>query len=290
MSEAVQALLLGLLAGGVYGLFAVGLSLSFGVLRIVNFAHGDFVMLGMYFAFVIGQSTHLPLGAIALLALVPAGLLAWLVYGMFFAGPRLQAGSHDQLVVTLGLSILLENGIQDHFGATSRSLNAGATPAAWHFGSNYVPVPQFEAFAVSVLLVLVFGYVLQRTPLGRAIRAVVADRRVAELLGIRASRVFVLTFVASIVAAVVAGVFILGYLPATPDAGSEFILIGFIAVILGGIGDLPGTFVAALLIGVAQSLVASYWSPNVEDVVAFALFIIVALTRPRGLFGRAVAS
>jgi branched-chain amino acid transport system permease protein len=139
-----------------------------------------------------------------------------------------------------------------------------------------------------VVLVLVFAYVLRRTRFGREVRAVVADRRIAELLGIRAGRVFVLTFVASIVTAIIAGVFILGYLPATPDAGSEFILIGFMAVILGGIGDLWGTFAAAIIIGVAQSLVASYWAPNVEDVAAFALFIVVALTRPKGLFSRAV--
>jgi branched-chain amino acid transport system permease protein len=288
VSEAVQAVLLGVLAGGVYGLFAVGLSLSFGVLRIVNFAHGDFVMVGMYFAFVVGESTKLPLSVIALLAIIPASLLAWLVYVLFFARSRLAADSHDQLVVTLGLSILLENGVQDYYGATARSLNPDAAPQAWHFGSDYLPIPQFQAFLVSVVLVLVFAYVLRRTRFGREVRAVVADRRIAELLGIRAGRVFVLTFVASIVTAIIAGVFILGYLPATPDAGSEFILIGFMAVILGGIGDLWGTFAAAIIIGVAQSLVASYWAPNVEDVAAFALFIVVALTRPKGLFSRAV--
>ncbi len=286
VSTFIQALILGVLAGAVYGLFSIGLSLSFGVLRLVNFAHGDFVMVGMYLAYVAEHSWGLPLAAVLPLSIIPAALVAYFIYVIFFRGTGRQA-DHDQLIVSLGISIILENAALDVFGDTARSMNP-LTISSFTFGGLYIPKAELLAFALSLILVAAIDIMLARTGFGRALRAVVSNRTVAELAGVRSNRVFTLTFVISIVLAIIAGIVIVGYLPATPDAGSNFVLIGFISVLLGGLGDVRGTFAAAVIVGLTESLVSIYWSPSVQDVIAFGLFVVIAMTRPRGLFGRGI--
>lgn len=284
----VSVLLVGILAGAVYGLFSVGLSLGFGVMRLVNFAHGEFVMLGMYAAFVLVEVTHASLYAmvpIVILAAVPVG---YLVYVLFFRGTGLNAASHDQLIISLGLSIVLQNVALNIFGTTAKALNPTSIPTL-KLGWLYVPEPQLIAFGVSVALTLLLDQTLQRTQVGRAVRAIVADREVASMLGINVQRIYTLAFVVSIVLAAIAGAILYGYFPVSPDVGANFILLGFIAVVIGGIGDFRGAFVAGVLIGVTESLVTTYWAASVQDVVAFAAFILVVVLRPQGLFGRAVA-
>jgi branched-chain amino acid transport system permease protein len=287
VTTAVEAVVLGVLAGAVYALFSVGLSVSFGVLRLVNFAHGDFVMLGMYFGYFAAHSWGLPLYAVIATSVIPAGLLGLFVYQVFFKGTG-RGGNHDQLLIAIGLSILLENGTLDVFGETARSLHPLSVPTL-HLGSIYFPQPQLLAAAVSLVLVVAFDLGLRKTSFGRAVRAVVADRTVAELNGVRPNLVFLGTFMASIVSAIIAGIVLLGYLPVTPEVGGALILIGFISVVLGGIGDVRGTAAAAVIVGLTESLVATYWAASVQDVVAFALFILVAMLRPRGLFQRSTA-
>lgn len=288
MTIFIQTLILGILAGSVYGLFSTGLSLSFGVLRLVNFAHGDFVMVGMFLAYFAERSAGIPLAAVLPLSIIPAALAASVIYFVFFHGTGKRA-DHDQLIISLGLSILLETGALDLFGDQARSLHVLNIPA-YRFAGLYVPQAELLAFVLSIVLVGGLDIVLTRTSFGRAVRAVVADRAVAELAGVRAGRVFVITFIISIVLAVLAGVVIVGYLPATPDVGANFILIGFIAVLIGGTGDLRGTFAAAVIVGLTEALVSVYWAASVQDVAAYGLFIIIAMTRPRGLFGRGVGA
>jgi branched-chain amino acid transport system permease protein len=284
VTTAVEAVILGVLAGAVYALFSVGLSVSFGVLRLVNFAHGDFVMLGMYFGYFAAHSWGLPIGAVIVSSVVPAALLGYVVYQVFFRGTG-QGGNHDQLLIAIGLSILLENGTLEIFGESARSVNV-LSVQTFHLGPIYLPEPQLLAAAVAVILVAAFDLGLRKTSFGRAVRAVVADRTVAELNGIRPNLVFLGTFMASIVSAAIAGIVLLGYLPVTPEVGGNLILIGFISVVLGGAGDVRGTAAAAVIVGLTESLVTTYWAARVQDVVAYALFILVAILRPRGLFNR----
>jgi branched-chain amino acid transport system permease protein len=286
VSTFIQALILGVLAGAVYGLFSIGLSLSFGVLRLVNFAHGDFVMVGMYLGYFAAHAWRLPLTAVLPLSIIPAAMVAYIIYVVFFSGTG-KSADHDQLIVSLGISIILENAALDAFGDTARSLTPLTIPAI-RFAGLYVPTAELQAFILSLVLVAAIDIALARTNFGRAVRAVVSNRTVAELAGVRSNRVFALTFVVSIVLAIIAGIVIVGYLPATPDAGSNFVLIGFISVLLGGPGDLRGTFAASVIVGLTESLVSIYWSPNVQDVIAYGLFIVIVMTRPRGLFGRGI--
>jgi branched-chain amino acid transport system permease protein len=282
-----EALVLGVLVGAVYGLFSVGLSVSFGVLRLVNFAHGDFVMVGMYFGYFASHSWGIPIYLAMLICIPPAIALGFVTYELFFRGTGMGSG-HDQLIIAIGLSILLENGALNLFGETARSLHPLSIPT-WHLGSLYFPQPEVLAAVVSLFLIAAFDIGLRKSSFGRAVRAVVADRVVAELSGVRPNRVFLTTFLASIASAMIAGVVILGYLPVTPEVGSTFILIGFISVVLGGVGDVRGTAAAAVIVGLTESLVATYWNSDVQDVAAFGIFILVAILRPRGLFNRGVA-
>lgn len=284
MEVLVSTCIIGLLIGAVYGLFSVGLSLSFGVLRLVNFAHGDFVMLGMYAAaaFVgataVGIYWSLPLVALAAL---PVG---YVVYTLFFRGTGGKA-SHDQLIISLGLALLLETAMLNVFGPNARALNPLSTPSV-SIGWLHLPQPQMVASVVAAVATLALDAFLMRTRLGKSVRAVVADREVATLLGINDRMVFTVTFVLSIVLAGVAGVVLYGFQPVTPETGSNFILIGFMVVVLGGIGDIRGTFAAGLLVGLVETLTATYVDTSVQDVAVYAAFVLTIVALPKGLFGR----
>jgi branched-chain amino acid transport system permease protein len=282
----IQTLVLGLLVGAVYGLFSVGLSLVFGVMRIVNFAYGEFVMLGMYLGYVLsaehGISIYVGLPLVVLVAL-PIGFVT---YFLFFRSTGVKSGGHDQLIIALGLSVLLQAAAANAFGDSPRALEAPSV-RTFHIGSIYIPGTQLVAFAVAVLLVLGLEQALRRTDVGRAVRAIVADREMALLAGIPTERIFTLAFSVSIALAGAAGVVLVGYYSVSPTTGSSFILLGFIATVLGGVGDIRGAFAAGLLIGITQIATATYVNGSVQNVAIYIVFVIVALLRPQGLLGNA---
>lgn len=282
----VSSVVAGLLVGAVYGLFSVGLSLSFGVLRLVNFAHGDLVMGGMYGASALIAGTSLSLYVaipIIALAAVPFGLV---LYVLFFQGTGAKS-EYDQLIISLGLALLLETAAVNLFGNNAKALN----PLSVHsvtIGWLHLSQPQVVAFFVAVVLTAVIDLVLRTTSVGRSVRAVVADREVALLMGINERSVFAGAFVVSVVLAAIAGVVLYGYLPVTPDTGSNFILIAFMVVVLGGIGDLRGTFAAGLLVGLVENLTATYINTSIQDVLVYGLFVLAIVFRPSGLLGKGV--
>jgi branched-chain amino acid transport system permease protein len=286
--ELIESLVLGVLSGAVYGLFSVGLSLVYGVMRLVNFAYGDLVAVGMYVAYSISTALHTSLyvGLVfALLGAVPAGAI---LYVGFFRGAEAQHRSHDQLLISLGLSVLLENGLSDIYGSTPIASANGLANSAIHIGPLGIPDGQVVAFVIACCLTAVAQLILMRTRIGRALRALVADREMASMLGIRTSLMFGLSFIASVALAAVAGVILFGYLPASPDAGQNFILLGFVCVILGGVGDTRGAFLAGLVVGVIESLTTTFWNPQLQDTTVYIVFLIVIMLRPRGLLGTAV--
>lgn len=286
--EFLEAVVIGVLTGSVYGLFSVGLSLVFGVMRLVNFAYGDLVMVGMYVAYMVSHATHLTIYAalpVAILGAVPAGIL---IYGVFFRGVDVSNRAHDQLLISLGLSILIENSVVDAFGSTPIGSTDPLSSAAIHIGPLGLPVSQLIAFGLAVTLTVATQWVLARTRVGRALRAVVSDREVAMLLGVRPTRMFGIAFIASVALAGFAGVAQFGYLPATPNAGATLILLAFVCVILGGVGDTRGAFLAGIVVGLIESITTTFWRPNLQDTVVYAVFVAAVLIRPRGLLGTAV--
>jgi branched-chain amino acid transport system permease protein len=288
MTGLEQALIVGLLTGGVYGLFSAGLSLAFGVLRIVNFAHGDFVMLGMYLAYYTTSLFHLSVYWAVPIAAVGGVVVGVPVYFLIFKGAH-RGEDHSQLLLALALSVLIEAIAQNVFGSQTRALNA-LTMASWSVGPLHLPKPQVIAFVVAVAVTIAVELFLSRTRAGRTVRAVVADREVAETLGVRSGRTFVWGFALSIALAGIAGAVLFGYLPVTYTTGQNFALIGFICVVLGGIGDIRGAFIAGLIVGVSESLIGTYWNTAVQDVGAYAIFVIGIVLFPRGILGRAVVT
>jgi branched-chain amino acid transport system permease protein len=280
----VQAFLNGLLVGGVYALIASGMALIFGVMRLVNFAHGAFLMLGTYLSYYgwtwLGLNPYLgfPLWG-AVLFLLAVGTY-WLVV-------RRVMGQSDflQILLTEGIGLILVGVAQVWFGADYRQINLPIANRLSGFGPLHFSVGYLLSFAVSVALVLGLRQFLTRTEMGRAIRAVAQNRTVAPLMGIRVERVSAITFGLGIACAGIAGALLLPIFWTNPTVGGPYTLKSFVIVVLGGMGSVQGAALGGLLLGVAEQFTAYTWADRYAEVVDFVLFLAVLLFRPQGLFG-----
>jgi branched-chain amino acid transport system permease protein len=280
----VQAFLNGLLVGGIYALIASGMALIFGVMRLVNFAHGAFLMLGTYLSYygwtLLGLNPYLgfPLwGAVLFL----------LALGTYWLLVRRVMGQSDflQILLTEGIGLILVGVAQLWFGADYRQINLPIANRIGGFGPLHFSVGYLLSFAVSVALVVGLGQFLARTEMGRAIRAVAQNRTVAPLMGIRVERVSAITFGLGIACAGIAGALLLPVFWTNPTVGGPYTLKSFVIVVLGGMGSVQGAALGGLLLGVAEQFTAYTWADRYAEVVDFILFLAVLLFRPQGLFG-----
>jgi branched-chain amino acid transport system permease protein len=281
----LQVLVSGLLLGGVYALVSIGLTLVFGVVRIVNFAHGAFVMLGMYAAFwaheLLGLDPYL-----SAVVVVPAFFLLGLaVYQVVF---RLTIGKPGlvQIFVSVGLLIALENLALFVFGADFRTVRSFAGKAAGIAGIK-VPLGLLIAFVVSLVVGGALVVLVRRTRIGRATRAVTQDRMAATLMGVSVHRMYALAFGISIACTGLAGTLLMPLKAVYPTVGVQFTLVAFVIVVLGGMGSMVGALVGGLVIGLVESLAGFYISPAYQQLAYFVVFIAVLVARPQGLFGSA---
>ena len=280
----VQAFLNGLLVGGVYALIASGMALIFGVMRLVNFAHGAFLMLGTYLSYygwvLLGLNPYLffPLWGLVLF-LFAVGIYRVLVRRVMGASDFLQ------ILLTEGISLALIGLAQLVFGADYRQINLPIANRITGFGSLHFSVGYILSFAVSVLLVVALTQFLARTEMGRAIRAVAQNRSVAPLMGIRVERVSAITFGLGIACAGIAGALLLPIFWTNPTVGAPYTLKSFVIVVLGGMGSVQGAALGGLLLGVAEQFTAYTWADRYTEVVNFVIFLLVLLFRPQGLFG-----
>ncbi|TFD02973.1 MULTISPECIES: branched-chain amino acid ABC transporter permease [unclassified Cryobacterium] len=286
MEILAQTVLTGLLLGGVYGLIAMGLSLVFGVMRIINFAHGNIVLLGMYTVLML----YTTLGInpfLALLIVVPVGLLLGAVLqSVLFARLR-DAGELPQLLLTLGLGIIIQSIVQVVFSPGQRSL----TGFAWgselvDIGGIYLRPAHVVGFVIAIAITIGLTFILKRTDFGRQMRATVDDAEIAESSGVRSKRIYIIAVGIGTSIALVAGGVLVTYQPASPTLGNEFLVLAFVAVVLGGLGNIMGAFIGGLIAGTVQQLTAAFVSVGLQDVGLFTLFILVLIFRPNGLFGR----
>jgi branched-chain amino acid transport system permease protein len=280
----VQAFLNGLLVGGVYALIASGMALIFGVMRLVNFAHGAFLMLGTYLSYygwtLLGLNPYLgfPLwGAVLFL----------LAVGTYWLLVRRVMGQSDflQILLTEGIGLILVGVAQLWFGADYRQINLPIANRISGLGPLHFSVGYLLSFAVSVALVLGLRQFLTHTEMGRAIRAVAQNRTVAPLMGIRVERVSAITFGLGIACAGIAGALLLPVFWTNPTVGGPYTLKSFVIVVLGGMGSVQGAALGGLLLGVAEQFTAYTWADRYAEVVDFVLFLAVLLFRPQGLFG-----
>jgi branched-chain amino acid transport system permease protein len=283
----VDTVVQGLLLGGLYALFATGLSLIFGVMRIVNLAHGDLSILAAFLAVVAVESLGLhPFAALLLVAPLMAGL----GYGLqrLVLNRLLGRGILPPILVTFGLSIIIQNVLLEVFSADSRRLNPGGIETASVAIGGQLAVGWFPliTLAVAVLVLLGLQGLIGRLPVGRALRATSDDQETAELMGIDNRRLYGLAMALSLGIVAVAGVFLGIRTTFTFASGPDRLLFAFEAVIIGGLGSLWGTLVGGAVLGVAQTVGAKL-SPGWGILTGHLVFLAVLLFRPQGLFAKA---
>ncbi|MFV2179386.1 branched-chain amino acid ABC transporter permease [Actinomadura sp. LOL_016] len=279
-----QSVVTGLLMGGLYGLIAMGLTLIFGVLDIVNFAHGALLAIAMFIAFGVVQGTGmhpyltLPV-AVPALFLIGAAVHRGLLSGT--GGASLE----NQLLITLGLSLLLENGLLMFFGAEPKNVSLPGDFQFSLFGA-VVAGGRLYAFLGALLIGGVLFWLLRRTRFGTAIRAVAANGQGAELVGVNVRRVHTLTFAIGTACAGAAAVLAAPLVTVTPTLGEQFNITAFVVVVLGGMGNVAGALVGGLLIGLVEQLTTIYMDGQSSLLGVFVVFLVVLFLRPQGLFGR----
>jgi branched-chain amino acid transport system permease protein len=280
----VNVILQGILVGGLYAMFAAGLSLIFGVMRLVNIAHGDLIVLAAYLALVTMQT--LGVGPLtSLLIVVP--LMALIGYGLqrFVLNRTLGDDLLPPLLVTFGLSVIIQNGLLEAFTADSQKLQAGGIEIATMqvFNGVYVGVLPLLQFIVAVAVIAVLQFIFYRTALGRAFRATADNPSVAQLMGLDNRHVFALAMALSLAVVAIAGVFLAVRANFDPSQGPSRLIFGFEAVIIGGLGSLWGTLAGGLILGVAQA-VGAHLDPGWQLLAGHIAFLLVLAVRPEGLF------
>ncbi len=280
----IPAVLNGLMMGAVYALVALGLTLIYGVLHIINFAHGALLtaaMFGAYFA-------HSLLGLDPYAAAV---VLTPLFFGLGYAlqrfviGPASHGEERNVLLVTLGLAVVIENGLLYAFRADTRTVNLDYAFNVVDLGFAFIPVPRIIAFVVVLILALILWAVLSLTDTGKAIRAVAKEKLGAELTGIDVAHIYAVTFGLGTACLAIAACLLIPTYYVNPHAGNAFVLIAFTIVVLGGMGSVAGALLGGLFIGVVESLSGLYLGESLGQIGIFVIFILVLLLRPSGLFG-----
>ena len=280
----LAAVLNGLMTGSVYALIALGLTLVYGVLHIINFAHGAMLTAAM-FAVYVAQTM---LGIDPYVALVPVTLLFFaLGYGVqrFLIGPASHGEDRNILLVTLGLSIIIENAMLSIFRSDTRSIDVPYAFESIDLGFTFLALPRVAAFGVALLVALLLGLLLTATDTGRAIRAVAREKTGAALAGIDVGHIYAVTFGLGAACVAIAACLLMPTFYVTPRAGNAFVLVAFTIVVLGGMGSIPGALIGALFIGVVESLCGLFFGESLGQIGIFLIFILVLLVRPTGLFG-----
>ena len=279
----LQALVTGILLGGVYSLISVGLTLTFGVMRIINFAHGEFLMVAMYGTFFFSQYFATE-PYVAVLVVLPALFLFGVVVFQLFVRPVLGAEPLNQMLLLVGLSMVLQNGALALFSADTRTVRSSLSMSKFELGEVIVGVPNLIAFVVAIAITLGLYWALKYTELGRRIRAAAADREAAALMGINVNRINLIAFGIGAACLGIAGPIMTPVFYVVPNIGTFFILMAFVIVVLGGIGNFMGAMLAAFVVAIAESLGALFMPGSTAPVLPFLLFILVLLFRPQGLF------
>jgi branched-chain amino acid transport system permease protein len=274
----------GLTTGAVYALVALGLTLIYGVLHIVNFAHGAALMVALYAVWML--KTHFGIDPYLALPIVVPGMFA---LGYLLQRVVINRASHGKdeniLLVTLGLSIVMENLALMAFKSDTRTIDTPYTLTTVAIGPAMIALPKLIAFAGALVASAVLLWTVRRTDLGRAIRAVAKEKQGAKLMGIDVDHVYAMSFGIGLACLGAAACFLLPAYYVNPQVGGGFVLVAFTIVVLGGMGSFAGALVGGLLIGVVESLGGLFLGESLGQIGIFAIFIAVLLFRPQGLFG-----
>jgi branched-chain amino acid transport system permease protein len=282
----LNVLIQGSLLGGIYALFAIGLSMSFGIMRLVNIAHGDLIVLSAYVALVVTEATGLdPFSSLVIV--VPAMFLVGYAMQRGLLNFTLSGGLLPPLLVTFGISVIIQNGLLQGFGAYDHRLQQGSIEtASLHLGGGIsIGVYPLLVFGVAVVGIAGLQLLFYRTRLGRAFRAVSDDAGTAELMGIDNLKLYALALGIAMIFTAIAGVLFGIRTIFDPAAGSIRLILAFEAVIIGGLGSMWGTLVGGMVLGIAQSVGAAF-NPTWQILAGHVAFLIILIIRPSGLFPR----
>ena len=284
-----QQLINALSLGSVYALFALGFTLVFGVLGVINLSHGAIFMLGSYAALLLVEKLALPLWLALLTAMLATGIIGLLVDYLVLKPLRARNAPHlTPMIATIGVAIMLTNLAQGLFGAENKRFPSGTIPEqSATFGHVHITAVQVGIVAISVILMIVLLAVMRRTQLGRALRAIAESPKAAYLLGINVEGLFYLTSFAAAALGGAAGVLVgLSFNAISPFMGQPMLHKGIAVIILGGMGDIRGALIGGLFLGFAEVMSVAYISSDVRDAVAFGLLFLILLVRPSGMFGK----
>jgi branched-chain amino acid transport system permease protein len=281
----MQTIINGLFVGGIYAAFSIGLTLIYGVMKLINFAHGEFLMIGMYtayWAFVLaGIDPYLS----TILAAVVLFFLGILVQ-YFLYRPVLKAPLLNQVLVSLGLSTLLLGLAQFFFGAMPATVQVSYTSKAIFLGDLVINIPRLISFVISLLLCLGLFVFIKRSKVGKAIRACSQSGMAASLVGIDLERMNMLAFGLGAALVGFAGASITPFYVMSPTVGQNFSISGFVIVVLGSMGNFVGALISAMIIGLSETFGGFLLGPQLKQIVSLSIFILILLFRPQGLFGR----
>ncbi len=285
LATVIQLIINGVLLGGIYALISIGLTLIFGVLEIINFAHGEFLMLAMYASYWLFQLLGVD-PYVSLLIVVPAFFLMGLGVQRIIIQPIIHAPPLNQIFATVGLSLVLQNVALFVWKADYRTVRTAYSTMCLKAGGLMISFPRLVAFILALSIIAALLIFLKETYTGKAIRALAQERRAAMLMGINIYRTYQIAFGIGIACVGAAGAILIPIYYAFPTVGSLFVLIAFVVVILGGYNSLIGALIGGLIIGVVEAFSGFFLSPHLKEAVYFVIFILILLIRPTGLFGR----
>jgi branched-chain amino acid transport system permease protein len=280
----IPAILNGLMTGAVYALVALGLTLIYGVLHIINFAHGALLTAAMFAAFFANRWLGLD-PYVAAVLITPLFFALGYALQRFVIGPAAHGDDRNILLVTLGLAVVIENALLFAFRADTRTLDLPYGFDTIQVGPAFLAVPRVIAFGAVIAVTLVLWLIMRFTDTGKAIRAVAKEKLGAQLTGIDVAHVYAVTFGLGTACLAVAACLLIPSYYVNPSAGNAFVLIAFTVVVLGGMGSVAGALIGGLFVGMVESLSGLWLGESLGQIGIFVMFILVLLLRPSGLFG-----
>jgi branched-chain amino acid transport system permease protein len=284
MDHLLQTVVAGLMLGGVYALVAVGLNLIFGVVKIINFAHGELVMAGMYLTWWLWSAWSVN-PYFSLFIVTPVMFITGVALQKFILSPMQNSSPTMKIFVTLGLSVFLQSLALFLFGGQFRAVSSPWAEQNLNILGITVTYGRLAAFVVALALVFALFYMMKRTLMGKVLNALVEDRETAGLIGIPVKKYYLVAMGIGVGLAGVAGTLIIPFQAAFPLAGAHFTLLAFVVVVLGGLGNMVGSLIGGLILGIVETIAGTYIDPALQQVAVFVVFILVLIVRPQGIFG-----
>ena len=281
----LQSLISGILIGGVYALIGIGLTIIFGVMRVINFAHGDIMMVGMYLTYILFTVAGID-PFVSIVITIPLMFLFGALLQKVFINRIIGTLPQNQILLTIGLGLIMSNTMMLIFTSDYKIISTSYSSSSVSLAGISISEPLFISFIITVVITAVLYWFLMKTDTGQAIRATAQDREAAQLMGINVKRMSIIAFGLGAALAGTAGALISPTYYIFPQVGGVFTLKAFVITVLGGMGSVVGATLGGILIGITESMSAVYISSGWKDVVVFVLFLLVLLFKPSGLMGK----